>query len=190
MTMKKLIPVVAIAMCVSASPAMAKHGYFGFRGGLTDIHESDIVDDYVSAGFGSAYLGFYNGPLRLEAEFTATSQADYDEEEIGKDTQLSAQFQRIMANAYIDINASRYVRPYIGGGIGTAFYTVKNDDIDMKETGNNFAWNAGAGVGVKLTRNLTFDTGYRYVDMGTVELDNQDMQFSAHEAYAGLRFLF
>ncbi len=190
MKLKLFFPVAVIAACLSAVSADAKHGYFGLRGGLADIHENDVIDEYVSSGFGSGYLGFYNSPFRSEVELTAGSRADFDKHETGKD--MEAQFQRIMANAYIDINANRYVRPYIGGGIGMAFYHIKDNDTDMKESGNNFAWNFGGGVGIRLTRNVTFDTGYRYVDMGTIELENteKDMHFSAHEAYAGLRFLF
>ncbi len=192
MSLKIFISIATVLACLSASSAYAKHGYFGLRGGLADVHETDVVDEYVSTGFGSGYIGYYTSPFRAEIEFTVGSQAGFDKKETGKNIDMEAQFQRIMANAYLDINASRYVRPYIGGGIGTAFYHVKNNDTDIKESGNNFAWNAGAGVGIRLTRNVTFDTGYRYVDMGTVEFENKDegMHFSAHEAYAGLRFLF
>lgn len=182
----KLYSILILTTICVTMPAYARHGYFGVRGGVSDIHENDVVDAYVSSGFGSGYLGFYSGPFRSEIEYTYASQADYDDRRLD----LEAQFQRVMANAYVDVPITRYVRPYFGGGAGTAFYSVKNNLTETKHSGNNFAWNATAGLGIKLTRNVTFDSGYRYVDMGTVELGPDDLHFVAHEAYAGVRFLF
>ena len=184
--LKKWYFLLMMTIVYMSVPAYAKQGYFGLRGGISDIHEKEVIDDYVSSGFGSGYIGFYSGPFRSEIEYTYTSQADYDDKKLD----LDAQFQRVMINAYVDAPITRYVRPYLGGGVGTAIYSVKNNLTKIKETGNNFAWNATAGLGVKLTRNLTFDSGYRYVDMGDVELKSDDLNFVSHEVYAGLRFLF
>lgn len=165
-------------------PAYARHGYFGIRGGFTETRETEIIDKYEATGFGSGYIGAYNGPFRVEAEYTLTGKTEYD------NTHTTAQFQRIMANSYIDLPVSRYVRPYIGAGVGTAYYSIKDTQMKTKETGNNFTWNATAGIGIKLTRNVTFDSGYRYVDMGDITVQKQDMHFDTQEVYAGLRFLF
>ncbi len=186
MRLKTFSLLTLIALCCTTQAAYARNGYFGFRGGVTDTHEKDVIDDAVSTGFGSAYIGAYSGPFRGEIEYTYASRADYDE--TSPDTE--AQFQRVTANAYLDVPITRYVRPYIGGGVGTAIYKVKDTATELEETGNNFSWNATAGIGIKLTRNLTFDSGYRYVDMGNVEINNNEMNFAAHEAYAGVRFLF
>ncbi len=177
---------VMIFCLIVATPSLAG-GYFGVRGGISDVHEANITDEYVSSGFVSGYVGVTTQPFRGEIEYTYISQADYDDV---KRNDMQAQFQRIMANGYIDIPITRYVRPYIGGGVGTAFYTVKDNLTEQKETGSHFAWNATAGVGIKLTRNLTFDSGYRYVDMGKVKINENELHFSTHDVYAGLRFSF
>lgn len=167
-----------------SSSVYAGGGYFGARGGVSDLRETDVVDKYSSAGFVSAYVGGYSDAFRAEAEYTALSKVKFET------LQTDSQFQRLMANGYVDLHVSRYVRPYFGAGIGSAFYSVNNKKSQNKSSGANFAWNATAGVGVKLTKNVTFDTGYRYVDMGDVSVDDQNLHFDAQEIYAGLRLSF
>lgn len=159
-------------------------GYFGVRVGGSDVHETEIIDKYDATGSGSAYVGVYRGPVRAEVEYSVLGKAKYE------DTKTTAQFQRVMANGYIDLNVTRYVRPYIGAGIGTAFYKIDECGSRRDETGSSLAWSATAGVGIRLTRNVTFDSGYRYVDMGDVTIKNDELHFGSQEVYAGLRFLF
>ena len=166
------------------STAFAGNGYFGVRGGISDIRETDVADKYKGAGFISAYIGGQSSVFRAEAEYTALSKVKFES------IQTDSQLQRLMANGYIDLHVSRYVRPYFGAGIGSAFYSVHDKNTKKKSSGTNFAWDATIGVGVKLTKNVTFDTGYRYADMGDVSVGNKDLHFDAQEVYAGLRFSF
>ena len=167
-----------------SSSVYAGNGYFGVRGGISDLRETDVVDKYKSAGFVSAYIGGQSSAFRAEVEYTALSKVKFES------LQTDSQFQRLMANGYVDLHVSRYVRPYFGAGIGSAFYSVHDKKSQNKSSGANFAWNATAGAGVKLTKNVTFDTGYRYVDMGDVSVGNQNLHFNTQEVYAGLRFSF
>ncbi len=162
-------------------------GYFGVRGGLADVHETEITKEYVSSGFVSGYVGVQTQPFRGEVEYTYVSPADYDD---GKRNDMQARFQRVMANGYIDVPLTRYVRPYVGGGVGTSFITIEDNKTDQRENTTHFTWQATAGVGIKLTRNVTFDSGYRYVDMGQIEMNEQELHFATHDVYAGLRFAF
>lgn len=170
--------------CLIPTGSLARNGYFGIRGGISEERETEIIDKYASAGFMSVYIGGQSGIFRIEGEYTASSRVKYE------DIDTTAQFQRLMANSYIDLHVSRYVRPYLSAGIGPAWYSAHDKTAGKKENGTNFAWNASAGIGVKLTRNLTFDTGYRYADMGDVSLNSQTLHFNTQEFYAGMRFLF
>ena len=38
-------------------------------------------------------------------------------------------------------------------------------------TKSNFAWQAGAGISLELTKQLAIDIGYRYFDAGRIETD-------------------
>lgn len=141
-----------------------------------------------------------------------------------------------MLNAIYDFSDFGSWEPYVGAGIGiasgdvslsasdflndTATVLVNNPacvstitagtarhcSVDDSEA--NFAWNLMAGLGYKITDNLTWDTNYRYVDMGdfTVngELDSASFgatpvasalgstveNVSAHMLMTGFRYRF
>lgn len=166
---------------IAALPAQAR-GYFGVRGGTSEVKESDVINKRSEAAMGAAYIGAYSGPFRGEVEYTFIPTSKYKKEHV------EADFQRIMGQAYIDLPVTPYVMPYLNAGAGSALYSIKS--VGEKESGSSFAWNVGAGVGVKLTRNIIADAGFRYVDMGTVTVNKTDMSFDSYEGYVGARFLF
>jgi opacity protein-like surface antigen len=101
----------------------------------------------------------------------------------------------------------------VGAGIG--FALNKTGEVELSSSlapgapttlpgGSNteFAWQAMAGVSVGLTRTMTLELGYRYVDLGAIEFDQgNQIQFglpagttlgmngnlSAHEVIASIR---
>lgn len=170
--------------CLLSLSAEAKNGYFGARVVASDVRETEISDRYKTAAGASAYVGAYANIFRIEGEYTVLGKVRHDS--LG----TSSRFQRVMANGYIDMYFTRFVRPYLGAGLGSTFYSVEHKSSGAKESGNNFTWSATAGVGVRLTRNVTIDTGYRFVNMGDVALENKNMHFDTHEFYSGLRFMF
>lgn len=176
-----ILSVFTLVIVMAVLPVQAR-GYFGVRGGISEAKEGNVINERTDAGMVSAYIGAYTGPLRGEVEYTFVTNSKYDTHD------MEARFQRVMANAYIDIPVTPYVIPYISGGAGTVFRKVEY--MGEKEDGNTFAWSAGLGLGIKLTRNIIADAGYRYVDMGDVTVHNADMHFDAHEGYFGIRFLF
>lgn len=166
-----------------SNQALAR-GYFGFKGGLGETQESEIIDKRIDNSTFSGAIGSYIGPFRLEGEYTYAGNAKFKEEK------TQAQFHRGMIQGYIDFPVTRYVLPYINAGAGVSYYDV--DYLKTNQTGSNFTWNAGAGLGVRLTKNVTADMGLRYVDMGSVEIKDSDteLKFNSYETYVGLRFLF
>jgi opacity protein-like surface antigen len=88
-----------------------------------------------------------------------------------------------LANAYADLGTWWCVTPFIGAGIGTARVTVSNfvdqgvnslfgggvgPGLASAQTGSewNFAWALHAGLGYKVTPNLTLELAYSYVSLG------------------------
>lgn len=173
---------VSICMVLILSNVAYARGYFGARGGVSEVKEEDVLHKRTDAGMGSGYIGAYSGPFRGEAEYTFLTNSKY------KSDNLEARFQRVMGQAYIDLPITPYVIPYLNAGAGVAFKSVKSQG--EKETGSNFAWNVGGGLGIKLTRNIVADAGFRYVDMGDANVGEQDMHFNACEGYFGARLLF
>ncbi len=112
--------------------------------------------------------------------------------------------------------------PYVGIGIGRAMndlsdLRVRNESrangVPADTTnrtpsgkGTGIAWQLAAGVGIAVTSNLTFDVGYRYVDLGAIKVDRGRYDYPTftpavdtnalkgdlrtHEFAVGLRYSF
>lgn len=110
------------------------------------------------------------------------------------------QANTLMLNAIHDFSDFGRWEPYVGAGVGitqgnvslsasdflndtgtvlvanpacvsntTVANTARSCAVDSSET--NFAWNLIAGLGYNITDNLTWDTNYRYIDMGDFTVD-------------------
>ena len=81
-----------------------------------------------------------------------------------------------LANIYADLGTWWCLTPFIGAGVGVSRNTISSfTDTNTPLLGVaygseasqwNFAWAAHAGIGYKVTNNLTVELAYRYVDMG------------------------
>jgi opacity protein-like surface antigen len=81
-----------------------------------------------------------------------------------------------LANAYWDIGNYRGFTPYVGAGIGTAEVTLDGfKDVNLVTNGlhwakDNSEWNLAyalhAGFSYEISRDLTFDMGYRFTYLG------------------------
>ena len=98
--------------------------------------------------------------------------------------------------------------PYIGAGAGVAYAHVYDYvstrappfsgplSGDTAKTQWNFAWAAMAGVGIPLSRRLTVDVGYRYLNIGDLSTASDAFgamklkNIAAHEVRFGLRWSF
>ncbi|MEL6967867.1 MAG: outer membrane beta-barrel protein [Pseudomonadota bacterium] len=132
----------------------------------------------------------------------------------------------LMANAYVDGPEFWNFTPYVGAGLGFAYVTWNDfearniclgtapSDCGASGTaGYNefssgtfntegefaFAYNLMVGTGVKLTKNATLDLGYRYTNIGGVEIlsaaanpgvtgDRSTGPMEIHEFRVGLRY--
>jgi hypothetical protein len=89
-----------------------------------------------------------------------------------------------------------------GAGIGVVNFDAKVREADASgsDDSSNFAWQVGAGLGLRLSERIKMTVGYRYFDPGEskitltgsglqpgseLELDNE-----VHEARVGIRVLF
>jgi opacity protein-like surface antigen len=92
----------------------------------------------------------------------------------------------VMANAYVDLGTWWCVTPYIGAGLGASYNRLSNfqDNGVILNTANaspfansvtygadagkwNFAWALHAGLGYKVTSNVTVELGYSYMNLGS-----------------------
>lgn len=89
---------------------------------------------------------------------------------------------------------------YGGGGAGVSWNDIRTSGPANlgDDTTWEFAWQAGAGFGYQLSDTAHLSIGWRYVDLGDVELDSScggarcrfDADVTAHEVMTSLRFEF
>ena len=81
-----------------------------------------------------------------------------------------------LANAYWDIGTWYGVTPFVGGGIGASYNTIKGfSDVNTAHAGVAYAadhsqwslaWQLSAGLAYQITPNMTLEAAYRYMDLG------------------------
>jgi opacity protein-like surface antigen len=117
-----------------------------------------------------------------------------------------------MANGYVDLGTWSGLTPYVGVGIGTSYLKMtKSYDYGPQTlavgwiNGDekwNFAWALMAGIGYAVAPNLTFELGYRYLNMGDAKLgasvcpgggqcgfDGKIKTVDSHDIRFGIRWL-
>jgi len=163
---KKLLITAAI-IAFSTLPASAAEPYFSLGAGAWLPHSTSGVDygrqpvaTSYSPGFGlsgAAGIGFRTG-ARLECELGYKQASARG---VGGDTWLTS----YMINLWQGMPDGNYpISPYIGGGVGMAHGHVASPGfIDI--SGNGIAYQAGAGMDIKMSRKTTVDLGYRYMGM-------------------------
>lgn len=156
------------------------------------------------------------GSLRGEFEFgykdgmkdNYTSAADAAR---GASAIMKADIQTYMFNLYYDIDTGTKFTPYVGAGIGMAHIDAKSNYADptykahssLSKSANEFAYQLSAGVSYAMNENVSFDLGYRYTDLGSIDgssnvyqgdkvLFPADMKadFESHEIMLGARYSF
>ena len=199
--LKKVALLVALCVCLS-TPAMSADGpYLGINAGVTSTVDSDVsaegitVEDVFSFDSGYAVggaLGYKIGMGRIEAELGYKS-ADLDKATVLGYSLTASDGEKIsvlslMANGYIDFDASPAVKPYLMGGIGMANITLEDNTDDLDDT--VFAYQVGLGLGFALNDRFTLDLGYRYMGTADPTFDGVDVTYASHNVLAGLRFNF
>jgi opacity protein-like surface antigen len=87
-------------------------------------------------------------------------------------------------NGYVDIGTWNNLTPFVGAGVGMSRNTISNfgdvsictipgcttsDASAATASKWNFAWALYAGLGYKVTKNVTIEFSYRYIDLGDAE---------------------
>jgi len=164
-------------------------------GSITDMDfTGDLIGDVEGEGNGAASLGLgyeFGNNWRIELD---GSQLWNDMGAISQAANSSADMRLTtgMVNAIYDFSDFGAWRPYVGAGIGIARGNLSADvhsfpnppilpvnnptcptfnscDFDRDDTAT--AWQLIAGLGYQVTDNLTWDTQYRYLNVGEMDFD-------------------
>ncbi len=107
----------------------------------------------------------------------------------------------LLANAWYDIDLGSDLTPYIGGGIGYADNELKHGAL-ADGSGDDFAWQLGAGINYKIGDKTSIGVGYRYVDAGDIKITlasrpggsppegTYDYDVQSHSVMANINFQF
>jgi opacity protein-like surface antigen len=145
-------------------------------------------DSGTALGLGGA-IGFEVpqelGTLRLEGEGRWRDNVDLQTDSFSPpapfiyDINVSDSWST-MGNAWFDIPIDDCRDVYFGGGLGVAGQNVSVFDgvVQGSSSGTGFAWQVGAGLNHHLTERITLDFGYRYADLGEVNVDLSTVAFN------------
>ncbi len=146
-----------------------------------------ITNDSSSGWGGYAAVGRRFGPTRLELEYGRTENDSDSYTVISPVSAVVPQesetdISRFMANAYYDlqIDGSRFA-PYVGAGAGMV--TVDNTRVAgtfamptprplIDDSATEFAWQAMAGLAVRVSPRLHLTAQYRWFDAGTIDIED------------------
>ena len=196
--MKKLLLSVSLA-CLLATPANAAPYISGSVGaGFPDNSDVTYVDGSIDKSgltsktgvpFGGA-VGIKSDAYRLEVALGyQTNKIDtwQHSPDLYND---SFSFFSYMVNGYYDVDIKNSsISPYVMAGLGGARVNVKNEGY-ADQTSNVFAWQVGAGIGIKAATHLTVDLGYRYLKPSSFNDNWGTYTFSSSNFLAGIRYEF
>lgn len=163
--------------------------------------KSDDSDDVFGGGLALGYnfAQRFNLPLRTELEFSYFSEAEGSFSKRGHRVKQDLDIGTLFANAYWDFKNQSAFTPYVGAGLGLAFIDsqgkVDGRSLGSKES-TNFAWNAGAGLGYAITKDLDVSLGYRFAWLGDAKTKSKQgyraksEDVYMHQVSLGLRYTF
>jgi OmpA-OmpF porin, OOP family len=108
---------------------------------------------------------------RLEVNAVTTNNDTKFDDGAGSVSDASASQVAYLLNVIRDIPTSTKVTPYVGAGIGMTNYGVKIDGASNEYKDTVLAYQALAGVGIKVSSRHTIDLGYKYLASGDPKLD-------------------
>jgi len=198
--LKFVIVAGAAGVALLAAPAMAQTVETGWYGQIgagasingevdldasidigTDIVEGSETFDLDNGWLATAAIGRDNGKVRFEVE---ALYSDNDVADVvltdGTDTLevdgVSVSQAALFVNVLFDFDNASNWTPYVGAGVGygaTRFTTDEDDEVD-----SGLAWQVKAGASYQTASNVTWDVGYRYVNMA-------DFAFSDFDGFTG-----
>lgn len=206
--MNKTIQVLLVITMLFGFSTAAFSGQGFYVGGslgaalLNDIdvtvpYEGRSVDATFTTNVGpvlSGAVGFSfenNFRPEIEIEYQVNNFDEIEVAGVGK-ANLSGDMSRLglFANGYYDFKSSGKVTPFIGAGIGYVKVNVNDlgldgsaDTDDSDDTG--FAFHLDVGVSYDITKKVSIDLRYRYVDMFDLDPDS-----TSSNTYVGVRYFF
>ena len=151
-------------------------------------------DTLFNAG-GAVGIAFERRRGRLRLETEGMGRSTYDAEFLATptpgDTTILTNNWSVMENVWRDFMLTDRFGVYGGGGIGAGGYILGEQfqgETLYADPAASFAWQFGGGLLWEISNRLTFDVGYRYFHINTIQQAGvEPNQFSASELMFTLR---
>jgi opacity protein-like surface antigen len=149
---------------------------------------TNTYKDFDAAPFFGLGIGYnINEWLRVDVTGEYRASANFKGQDIGCASTLAPTCQpdvytgsksewTFLLNGYVDLGTWANFTPFVGAGIGTSRNTISNftdtnvvpNAVAVGDTASkwSFAWALYAGVGYRVTKNLTLELAYRYINLG------------------------
>ena len=194
---------------------------------------TNINKDFDAAplfGIGIGYV--FNNWLRADITGEYRGKANFHGMDVGaipgggfSDDRYTASKSELtfMFNGYVDLGTWWNITPFVGAGVGVSRNTISNfgdfsvcinslscagnggsDAFAASASTWSFAWAIHAGLAYQLTRNVTIELAYRYIDLGNAKSGdliafdgtnniNNPMEFhhlTSNDLKLGIRWMF
>ena len=190
-------PVIIPQPVIEEYSAWYLRGDIGFTNqsvrNLTNIQDAnnsvqDFGDGFDASPLFGLGVGYYaNDWLRFDVTGEYRSKANFHGAQVINDgtTPFTDEYSAsksewlFLANAYVDLGTWNNFTPFVGAGVGMSRNTISSfRDINTPRAGVafaddaskwNFAWALHAGVAYKISKDLSLELSYRYVDLGDAQ---------------------
>ncbi len=154
--------------------------------------ESELdVGNEESVSFVLAYGCRINPVIRNDISYTYVAETEFEGPYLhngvatGVDGSVEVRTHAFMYNVFADfgevlepqLKTDGVVNPYVGAGIGVALHDLTNIEVGSSSVGDEqtteFAWHVSLGVEFMVSDHFLISVGYRYLDFGTAESDDQ-----------------
>ncbi|MBP5344170.1 MAG: porin family protein [Alphaproteobacteria bacterium] len=195
--------------CVKVRPYVSAKAGYTWANAKADVWYVETPDAKAKIArtdqvwTGALAAGIKVCAFRTELEYNHWGVSKDESSVDGVWTKSALRQQSLMLNGYFDIPTKIALRPYVGAGLGVSRLRGKvhwagDDGSRSARRDYELAWQVGAGFGYNLTKNLTLDVGYRYVNNGNVKIlrttpdGTQGIKYHARnqEVLVGLRYTF
>ncbi len=138
---------------------------------ITGAHFGAELFEYLRADIGLSH----RGDLDFKTKSYPLSTTSFYKTKI-EDTYT------LMFSLYFEPVRFEKFTPYIGAGIGSTWTKISTNDTKVKGSRDKaiFSWQAEAGIQYDLTQHLTLKLGYRYIDLGNLEIHLRSVEDGTH----------
>ena len=196
--MKKIFLSLMMASVVVA-PSLACAApipYVGLSCGVGLMNDSKVDGNDDAIRYNTGYLingavGMKQEEMRYEFEAgyhrNSVHSADYS---IARGAHVS--MWSFMGNGYYDFTPMSAIglKPYVMAGLGMVDASISDGNWGRASTAREFAWQIGAGIGIKTSPIATLDIGYRYLSPSDARFDGYKVSLASSNFLVGIRYSF